>query len=73
MALSFLLVLCPLPFCRGVFHDLDEVELSTKLTPESQENNVEYKIIHLKRVSGSDATVRLINLKYRNRTRRKEE
>jgi hypothetical protein len=34
VALSFLGVLCPLPFCRGVFHDLDEVELSTKLTPK---------------------------------------
>jgi len=34
VALSFLWVLCPLPFCRGVFHDLDEVELSTKLTPK---------------------------------------
>jgi hypothetical protein len=34
VALSFLLVLYPLPFCRGVFHDLDEVELLTKLTPK---------------------------------------
>jgi hypothetical protein len=33
-ALSFLLVLYPLPFCRGDFHDLDEVELLTKLTPK---------------------------------------
>ena len=61
----FLLVLFPLPFCRGVFHVQDEVELSTKLTPESQENIAEYKIIHLKSASGSDATVRLINLKRR--------
>jgi hypothetical protein len=34
VALSFLLVLYPLPFCRGVFHDLDEVELLTKITPK---------------------------------------
>jgi len=32
-ALSFLLAFFPLPFCRGVFHDLDEVELLTKLAP----------------------------------------
>jgi hypothetical protein len=34
VALSFLWVLCPLPFCRGDFHDLDEVVLLTKLTPK---------------------------------------
>jgi hypothetical protein len=34
VALSFLLELYPLTFCRGVFHDLDEVELLTKLTPK---------------------------------------
>jgi hypothetical protein len=37
------LVLCPLPFCRGVFHVQDELSFRQNITPESKENNVEYK------------------------------